>query len=405
MRSKSWLLLLLAPFVLAACDPGPYYKPEENIIGEKLKDVTSLNNDVGNELNKTVTYDPTINRIHQFDLNTMKVERSLPVVNSGTDHTVLYDLSGNYVIDFTQKNMTIFDRFDRATNNPIRFVGKPKSAAFRPGSGLLVVYDDLGSVGLLKLDGNGLVQKSWVGGPVIGTNTSIAAGDIDSSGRLVAAMSDGSFCVVDLDQSMTQKQWVYTRFNTTLTDIKWVAPIRGQANKVFVAANDKLAIVDVVNQTVDSTVDVETDNIIKYSKSLDGHVLTQQWATWNREAEIKIWYVSGAQILSKSVFYQANFVTHTRLDIANDNWSIVDAQRSAYNREIPADKRNRVVKQWRFSDLLAVYIEKVPDRAKLELASRSVFALYPNKLGWAINYDLLNLTKQEAKHFNIPYIR
>ncbi len=373
------------------------------MIGDKLKDVSSLTSDTGQDLNKIVIFDPTVTRLQQFNLDTLQLERSLPTNNPGADHSVLYDAGGNYAIDFSAKNMTIFDSEGVAKVNPLRFVGKPKSASFRPSLGLLVVYDDLLSVGMLKLDSNGHIVKSWLTGPDFGNNVTIAAGDIDSLGRLVLGMNNGSIYVVDLEASMTPpQQWASTSFATMLEGIEWLAPVRGDSDRVLVASSDAVNLVNVTTHTVEQTLSVRSSHIVKYSKSVDPHILIKNYST----GKLQVVYVQGGAIQTKDVYYDSNLILQSRLDLVNDNWSFVDATKpEVYDYSVPAEMQGRVINSYQFSSLLAVSTEKVPDKTKLESASQSVFALYTSSpLGYAVNFDLLSGQKGVIKNFNLPYI-
>jgi hypothetical protein len=406
MLSKA-ILLIGASVLLAACD-GVYYNPERptNLIGTKLEDMSSLNDDAGNDINKIVVYDQTVSRIHQFNLDNMNIERSLPVLNPGIPHNVLYNLTGNYVIDFTTKHISFYDRLGTPTHNPIRFVGTPISAAFRPSLGLLVVYDSLMSVGILKVNGSGSVLQARKVGSDLGSNRTIAAGDIDDGGRLILALSDGTIVKVDLDATLSSGVWTLTGapIVTGLTDINWVAPVRGQPNQVMVATKDKMAVVDTSVGAVIGTPTTLDGSIVWRSKGIDAHILTSSYST----SGVRIYYVSGSAVLSKKLQRASGGITHSRLDLSSDDLTFVTAgsyKWRANSLDSSNEPVDRMIRQWRFSDLDAQLEEKVVDGAKLALAKRSVFALMENKLGWALNYDLYSgAPPMQKRGFNVPYI-
>ena len=406
MLSKA-LLLIFASLLLSACD-GVYYKPQnkENLIGTKLEDMSSLNDDVGNEINQIVVYDQTVSRIHQFNLDNMSIERSLPVLNPGIPHNVLYNLAGNYVIDFTTKHISFYDRLGRATHNPIRFVGTPISAAFRPSLGLLVVYDSLMSVGILKINASGSVLQARKVGADLGGNRTIAAGDIDDGGRLILALSDGTIVKVDLDATLASGVWtlIGTPIVSGLTDINWLAPVRGQPNQVMVATKDKMAVVDTNVGAVIGTPTTLDGPIVWRSKGIDAHILTSNYTS----SGVRLYYVSGSAVLSKHLQRASGGVTHSRLDQTADLLTFVTAgsyKWTTHSAGWGSEPRERMIRQWRFSDLDAQVEEQVMDGAKLALAKRSVFALMENKLGWALNYDLYSgAPPVQRRGFNVPFI-
>jgi hypothetical protein len=401
------LILTAASLLLSACD-GHYYNPnsDKNLIGTKLEDMSSLNDDAGNDINQIVVYDQTVSRIHQFNLDNMNIERSLPVLNPGIPHNVLYNLAGNYVIDFTTKHISFYDRLGRPNHNPIRFVGTPISAAFRASLGLLVVYDSLMSVGILKVNTAGSVLQARKVGADLGGNRTIAAGDIDDGGRLILALSDGTIVKVDLDAVLSTGAWTLTGtpIATGLTDINWLAPVRGQPNQVMVATKDKMAVIDTLAGTVIGTPTTLNGSIVWRSKGIDAHILTSNYSS----AGVHLYYVSGSTVLSKQLQRATGGITHSRLDQSADLLTFVTAGSYKW-RAASLDSGNepldRMIRQWRFSDLDAQLEEKVVDGAKLALARRSVFALMENKLGWALNYDLYSgAPPVQRRGFNVPYI-
>ncbi len=120
---------------------------------------------------------------------------------------MLYNLKGNYVIDFTTKHVSIYDRNGNATHNPIRFVGTPKSAAFRPSQGLIVIYDSLMSV---WHDANRTKRRNFEeveGWARSWFKSHHRRGDIDDGGRLVLALSDNTIVKVDIDATMDLQTW------------------------------------------------------------------------------------------------------------------------------------------------------------------------------------------------------
>lgn len=401
------LILTAASLLLSACD-GHYYNPnnDKNLIGTKLEDMSSLNDDAGNDINQIVVYDQTVSRIHQFNLDNMNIERSLPVLNPGIPHNVLYNLAGNYVIDFTTKHISFYDRLGRPNHNPIRFVGTPISAAFRPSLGLLVVYDSLMSVGILKVNAAGSVLQAGKVGADLGGNRTIAAGDIDDGGRLILALSDGSIVKVDLDAVLSTGVWTLTGtpIATGLTDINWLAPVRGQPNQVMVATKDKMAVIDTLAGTVIGTPTTLNGSIVWRSKGIDAHILTSNYSS----SGVRLYYVSGSTVLSKQLQRASGGITHSRLDQSADLLTFVTAGSYKWRSASLVDGNeplDRMIRQWRFSDLDAQLEEKVVDGAKLALARRSVFALMENKLGWALNYDLYSgAPPVQRRGFNVPYI-
>jgi hypothetical protein len=385
------LILLTGVLLLSACDPAPLTKKDENIIGDALKDVSALNNDNGVEQSKVVLYDEVVGRIHQFDLLTNTHVKSVRSLEPTGEHTVLYDQTADFIVDMTNKNVTIFDSNGKGAPSPLHFVGTPVSAAFRPSLGYLVIYDNLMSVGILKIGPTGGVLKFGMRGPLLGSIETIAAGDVDGNGRLILAMSSGTIAIVDLEATLNQDQWVYTSFASGLTDIKWLAPVRGDTDKFMTVSSGKISLFQVSTQTIIDQQDIDNTDVVKYSKSIDPHVLTAEGNL------LKLHYVEGAALQTRQVTKQIYFLIASRLDKTGNTWSIVNSNSSSV-------KKNRTVKQWRFSDMLALSEVPLRDESKLELASHSVFQLFPSPMGYALNLDLFKTTNAEIKNFNLKLI-
>ncbi|MGE4130741.1 MAG: hypothetical protein AB7F86_03840 [Bdellovibrionales bacterium] len=383
-----WPLAL--SLIVSACDPGPNSNGE-HLIGDKLKDVSALTAQGGGDQDQIGIFDSTVGRIHQFNLAGNFLVRSFPAQNPGLEHSVLYDQSGNYLIDLTTKSLSIFDKSGNENKNPIEMLGKPMSAAFRADLGILVIYDDLQSVGILKLNSNGEVQKARVFGSSFGSSVTISAGDVDSTGRLVLALSDGSMALVDIDASLTAGSWVKTTFATTMDNVRWLAPVRGSPDLAFVLQNEKLSVINVATQTVTDGPTIDNADVLFRSKSIDGHIMIRDATDKNK---INMYYVNAGTITSQSLYFNSPAILNSRLDLTGDSWTLISA---TYD--------SRSVRRWRFSDLLTTTNETLPKEAKFEVNGNRVFALYPSKMGYAVHYNLTAKTSAELKHFNIPFIQ
>ena len=394
----SWMI-----FALCACDPGRDARGDEHLIGEKLKDVSSMTTATGESQQMIAMYDKTVNRIHQFDLAPNILVRSFQVLNPGVDHHVLYDQTGNYMVDFSTKHLSIFDKFNEVNHNPIRFIGTPKSASFRPSLGFLVMYDDKMSVGVLKLDVSGKVLKSKVFGADFGGPT-ISAGDVDETGRLILALSSGKIAIVDLSASLNSGSWSYTLVNTTLNNCVWLAPIRGSPNKVFVQQEDRMSVVDLVAQTSADGPLISRKSVMYYGKMPDAHII---YESASDTSLMKIAYINAGVIATKQVSFAPRAIMNSRLDLANNSWTMISAKSSSYNyRNGKTTYNNRAVTRWTFTsnEFVGILDEKLSDAATFEVNADRLFALLPVKMGWAVNYNLNNGSQRPLKYFNMPFI-
>jgi hypothetical protein len=398
-----WLnILSLAGMVfgLSACNGG-LLLPPDHLIGEKLRNISAMADEGGVDQTNIAIYDKTVGRVHQFDLAESELVRSFPVRNPAAEHSVLYAQSGNYLIDLTTKSITIFDKFHRSKEDPIVLIGKPISAAFRPSLGFLVLYDDLMSVGVIKLGADGSVIKAAVFGGALGSET-ISAGDIDELGRLILAMSDGSIQIVDLDATLNSNSWSSTTVNVNVGSALWLAPVRGAPNKVLVQQWNKLVVVDLPDQEVKDGPDVYYRDVLFRGRATDSHVV---YRDSKDSTQIRIAFVSGGAVVDKPMSFAPEAVITSRLDLTNDSWTLLGAGSIVYDfwTGKPSFKSVRM-RRWRFTDRLATYDEKMPETATFEVNANRAFALFPSKLGFAWNFNLLTQTRRDLVHFNVPFI-
>lgn len=393
----------VSALALTACDGKVQPETEDHLIGSAVQSMSSLQSQDGSSTQKIAIFDETVRRIHEFDLNTMTFLRSHSVSNPSVKHYVLYGASGNYTIDFTTKGITIFNKYGQANKNPLRFQGTPKSAAFRPDLNLLIIYDDLMTVGFLKLDANGEVVKTHTAGAAVLGNLSISAGDISNDGNLVLALSDNSLAVVDVEQTLTQKKWILkpgSPFPTGLSNIKWLAPVRGKNEQVILRSDDKVALIDLNTKTELSSTSLSGRSVQKVSKLVDAHVIF-----WD-DNNLVIAYADNSQIQTKKFYHSADQILNSQLDLQKDSWSFVDTKynyQTVFN-DLNGTKEQRVYKSYRISDMLALNSFPVPSNVQIQLAENFMFALYPSELGYATRTSLDSESMTELKLFNVGYI-
>lgn len=376
---------------------------DEYAIGNKPTVVSSLSVPNGDEPQSVVIFDKTVRRIHQFDVRNMRHVRSLEVRNAADEHFVLYDQPGNYVVDLSAKGLSIFNKNGQANHQPIRFQGKPKSAAFDPANGNLIVYDDLMSVGMVKLSGSGEVLMAGVFGPVISGKT-IASGDLSASGKLILAMSDASIVVVDVAQTLSLQGWVFTQYATGLTDIRWVAPLPKMPSQILVRTASKIALLDVNTQSTLGSYDV-SEKVVKLSKFNDPHVLLRDGN------KLIIVYADNSTLKSKTLYlttgvWDVHSILSSNLDLAKNTWSMVDTQKivSSIFNDLDESRVERSFKRYRFNDLLAYDNKVVPGDTQIEVGQNFIFALWPSQLGLAVRYDIDSNQTLRAEAFNKSYI-
>ena len=249
MASNS--ILRLSFFVLgvglfAGCGPATKGdKDNEYLIGNKLQNVAPIKASDGTQKSVVALFDEKLQKIHQFDVAKMVCKRTVPVFNPNEKHFVLESETGSYIVDFSEKHLSIFDKNSNRNDETLHFAGKPVSAAFRPDRGILVMYDDLRSVGMMKLSPEGFVEKAHVYGSKVTGGFTISSADINENGQLIMALTDNSIVVADVDTILNSSNWpTMVPQPTMLNKISWIAPIPKMPNRIFIKSQDSVALYD-----------------------------------------------------------------------------------------------------------------------------------------------------------------
>lgn len=402
-----WLILMSISWLAClACTVDPYLdSSNENLIGEKLGEISGLYLSSGEEAKEVVIFDGTTRRIHKFDLERMEHRNSTPVTDPEEEHFVLHTQEKEFSVDLTRKHLTLLDQNQNPTHEPIQFVGTPVSAAFRPELGYLVVYDDAMSVVILKIKPTAQVETSWVGGPIL-EGVTIVAGDINQTGQLILALSNNKIAIVNLQQTLVDQQWVHTSFATSLQDIKWLAPVPGRPDEILVKADKKIALINMNSQSVISELDSggQDYTIEKYSKIYDPHILYRSgyWAS-----DLTLAYVKDSKIETMMMPRREHPILHSVMNLSKDAWTMVAVESiniSTHNN-INEWRWRRMLTKYKLSTMLAEQKKTLPDEAQLQLASSYIFALYPSELGYAARLSVDNDEMRELKLFNLKYIQ
>lgn len=403
MLSKTiWIIaLLLCNIVLSACSVS--VDSEQFIIGKKLENTSSVSVNGTEDVKKVAVYDKTVKRIHQFDITKMEHLGSYAVENTQVPHYVLSDIDGRYIVDLSKKGFSIISPIGTVTKDPVTLQGTPVSAAFRPDLGILLIYDDLNNVALLKISADGSVtsnQKVLLGSYLVNA-ANITAGDIADNGKLILSLSDDSIAVVDIEQTLQQRKWIFTNFTTTLKEISWVAPIPGNPDQVLLISRSAVALLNVQTQTILSKVDALYGSVLKASKDIDPHVIV------NTGNDTTMYFVSGGTIQSRTRYLQSKNILSSYLDIANDRWSLLDSQDQPLTifNDPNANDKTKEFKNFRLSDMLALTTQTLPGKAHLQISRNFILGLFPSELGYAVRYDIDRDYNKELKYFNMKHIK
>ncbi len=389
---------------LASCAPVKSDTvADENVVGQKLDSVSGLRNLDGLPAQKVTMFDPIVKKIHQFDLSSMSWLKTLTVLNPNEKHFVLDSGNLNYIVDLSLKHISIFDRNSIAFHNPVRLMGNPVSAAFRPDLGWLVIYDDLQSVAVIKLSNDGEVIDSHLFGAVVDGGRSIVSGDLQDDGSLVLALSDNSIAVVDLQASLgaQPKRWISNIHATSLSRINWIAPVPNRAGRLLMKTTDQVLLYDLPSKTVLQDLSVFSKDVVKLSKSLDPHVVVSDGST-----SMKLIYTDGNTLQGRSIALRdfVYSVLNSDLDLRNDCWTYVYLKNTtgfSWFNDANQKTENRQLVRYRISDQLALQNKTIDDKAQIRLSQNFVFALYPSVLGYAKKISILGDEQVSVSKFNL----
>ncbi|OFZ28938.1 MAG: hypothetical protein A2622_12630 [Bdellovibrionales bacterium RIFCSPHIGHO2_01_FULL_40_29] len=415
------LTLIFASLVtglLFSCTPVAQDNPDDDYrIGEKLESKSSLTSYSGDATKIVALYDSTISKIQLFDLENKKHIKTL---NSGLDkaakdHFLLYNEAGNYVVELTQKGFSLIKSTGEVIDNPIKLLGMPTSASFRPEIGLLVIQDDANSIGILKISNQGDILKSWVGGSKIDplSSSSLASGDINENGELLASLTDGQILKINLESTLTLQQWIFEKKGALATKAKWVATLQGQPDRILlrtslVEKEHTLILYDLMTQSM-----VESKTFQGYLENsgrfFNPHVVIND----NVNQEIIFITTDGNQLFSsyfqrKSSMSNINVISSV-YDKNTENLSYVQIDRSYLTEEgyisLNAVKEKRTFKKIRMTDYLLISEFTIPNNTTIDFSSDFVFSLYPNKTGYATVYSGDGIVSHEFKFFNRKFLK
>ncbi len=415
MRSNMTLkivkvIMCLVFLAMTACT-SEGVNPDENVIGKRLKDINGLNTSHSGEIQKVVLFDEVVRKIHQFDLKTMKYEKSLEVRNPSEKHFVLYHHEGGYIVDITTKGITIFDKNGKATHDPIKLLGVPLSAAFRPDLGFLVIYDDLMTVGILHLNDDGSLASPAFGKGSVLDGAVIRAGDINDDGNLILSLDDDSIATVNLATTVSSGSWQKTdSFDSTLSDVSWVAPIPGGPNKRILvkSSGKKISLIDLGTKSV---VDFQNSSynttIAKFSRSTTPHVILKSGY------DVLVIYPDGDNVERRRMQHNLRGFLSSNLNIAADTWTFVNSDKESSTSEFlgtvynnyNATKEDRVLNHYKFSEWTPIKNIKIENNTKIELAQTYIFSLFPSELGVAKRLDINTEKVQRIEYFNLDHIK
>ncbi len=406
------LLACLMSGLMIACTPATDVTPDEYVIGEKLDRVHGLNLASGHEPTSVALFDETIRKIHLFNLQNMSMAASFSVRNPEAAHYLLQHDDGNYILDLTTKSVALIQKTGRQILDPVKMVGNPLSAAFSSALGYAVLYYDTRSVGILKVSDQGEAQSSWVGGPLLDGNATVACGDIspDSRGRMILALSEygknDQIAIVDLPSTLENRSWVIEKqFVLPFSQVAWLAPL-SDPDYILLRSQNKIALVQLSTGTVIDELALDQATVEKYSKRYSPHILMRNFAAEVSVDSLQLVYVTGAKLKVITLAKQPRTVVQSNLDIDRDEWTFIDRIGGAADGHSNANelKTNRTLTRYSLSSLATQQNFPLHDGTQIELSPSFLFTLYPNELGKASRTNILSEEVVEIAGFNVGWL-
>jgi hypothetical protein len=381
-------ILILIGLLATACSKGP----SSGVIGTVLKDSAGLYNTYGLDTTRVFIADNTTARLIGFDLNTLAITHAFELSQPTEKHSVAMDINEKFVIDFSTKHMDVISMDGSRSPLPFKFQGTPVSAAYNPYDRIMIMQDDLQSIGIMTFTESGAIEKSWLGGPQLATGKSIVAGDLDKSGRLILAMNDNSFTIVDIDQTLAQSAWQFQTFTPGFTEATWVAPDHGVDNMVLVASNTGIASINIATQAISDQITFPTNALtaLSYSKSGKPHIIGQS------SGNISLYYLgSDGKLVTKSL---------SRVTLQAIEQTYLTSDASILNMVIQSTNNDHRLIRMRLSDALVTLEKTINTTGDLSIGTRQVFVNYRSELGAVALHELDSDTTKRQEGFNFQYL-
>jgi hypothetical protein len=407
MGSKIVYLLFMLP--LLGCSNTMFSgQADSNIIGSSLESISQGYGENGEAQTDLIIFDETTRRIHHFDTSTMTLKNSTPAEIPNGQHFIFYFKTQDYIFDLSESHLSILSASRQLIPHSLKFHGLPVSVAAQEQKGLFVLYDDLKSTAILKLDNSGKVSSSWTGGPLLGNGESILAGDLNSDGKLVLSLTGGIIAIVDVEQTLLQQQWVFTQFTPSIGNINWLAPIANEPNLFLMRSATDLDLINIATTTLIDHLSLLNYTVRQLSKTASPHLVAN-----NGSNQLNLIYVQSNAIQLKNIVgYLPEKLLYSGLDSTQSQWTYVEATAYSgdyyyeyYYNNVDYDKRNRKLKKVRLSDMLVVQSLNLADQTQVRLLRDSVFSLYPSQMGFAHLFELGTANEKEIKYFNMNFLK
>ncbi len=421
---QSFLILSATSALLTACTGANMAVPDlkaENLIGIPLTKNSKLQSTGDDESDKIVVFDKTIKKVHHFDLGSSTHLGRYDVDQPDDDHFLIYGSEKKYFVDLTRKRMNIQQIDGAKLSSGVKFMGTPLSATYDTKKGYLVVYDSLQSVMIYKIDDSGNLTSSFISGPEVKNKGTIQAGDLSAGGKLVLSVrgipdaatgvAADFIVIIDIEAAIVKQTLndpaVMTQLPSSLTEMSWVAPVRGFDNLMMIKSKGNISLMNLDTLVVTS---LPTDDWVveKYSKTKDAHVLMRRSYSFDADAngniERRLYYVDGGVLKTKILTKNFHYVLNSHLDLKRGYWSVTKAttiDELDLNNTYLGFKEGRSFSRIRISDLLTIADSDIDKNATVEIANDYLFSLYPSPMGYATRTEIDTTKVNYIRNFNV----
>ncbi len=343
------------------------------IIGQKISESSALLTQSGIKSDSYFSFDKKIGRVHKFDLNTMTLVWSYKSLSSkNAVHGLVGDPEGDYVIDLSTKNIASYNENGLVDKNPFDFQGTPISAAYSPESNYLIVYDSYHSVGIVHIGSHGDLSDSVLLGPLLSDDKSISAGDIDGKGNLILSMSDNSLVVVNLEETISNGDWVYEVVATSTSNINWLAPSNVLENHILATSSTELLYINYESGTTVAT--DEISSVYLRSKRGEPHIYTTSIS-----GETIAYGAADGSLKSQAIDFTIDSIQNSALNSSDDTLAIFDG--------------NQTIIKGRLSDNLVIGTKSVANGVAVDLGADYFILDYNAQLGMLQKNSYTNSSK------------
>jgi hypothetical protein len=396
-------------FLLSGCGKATYdSSTNSNIIGSTLEAISQGYGENGETQTDLIIFDETTRYIHHFDTSNMQLKNSTVAEIPAGQHFIFYFKTQDYIFDLSDSHLSILNSARQRITHSLQFHGIPVSVAAQEQLGLFVLYDDLKSTAILKLDAFGHVEKSWTGGPLLSNGESVLAGELNSNGKLVLALTGGIIAIVDVEQSLLQQKWIFTQFTPGIGDIHWLAPIPNQPDLFLMQSSTDVDLINIATTTLIDHISLSGYFLKQLSKSAVPHLIVKDSSN-----QTSLIFVENNAISIKNIVgYYPDKLVYSGLDSSQTYWTLVentansDDYFSGYHyNNVDYDKRNRKLKKIRFSDMLVMQNLSLANHTQIRVLKDAIFSLYPSQMGFASIFDLNTSQQKESKYFNMNFLK